>query len=301
MKQVFLLAAIMSLLLIVASVSAETETACERVDGAIKIYEIGENPVKDTDGNAGDACKELPDNYKINIFRFGLCTASPYNAANSLDSCSFLINSDSGVSHEIAYPSKANVTTNSKMAIGTYDHMILVVENRLGIKHTEEFDTAIYGATGSGKKCWTIASTTAYAGQRSGVLEASPGTPAMDCGDTPAPAYSYEIFDSMGEGGDDAVFRAEDDGGYEMDGGSMRAKLLKSDFTTASNFENADRMLVAINLKAAKAISESTTGFEIRFKMTDSVSVDLSYVEDTDRLYAIKNGADPFQIDLIVK
>jgi len=289
------------LALVLTSANAETETACERVDGAIKIYEVGDNPVKDTDGNAGDSCKELPDNYKINIFRFGLCTASAYNSANSLASCSFLINSDTGVSHEIAYPAKSDVTTNSKMAIGSYDHMVLVLENKLGIKHTEEFDTAIYGATGSGTQCWTIASTTAFAGQRSGTIEASPSTPAMDCGDTPAPAYSYEIFDSMGEGGENPVFKAEDDGGFEMAGGTMRAKLLKSDLTTATNFEDADRMLVAIQLKSSKAISESTTGFEIRFKMTDSVSVDLSYDGGTDRLYAVKNGADPFQIDLIVK
>jgi hypothetical protein len=287
--------------LVVTGVNAETETACERVDGAIKIYEIGENPVKDTDGNSGDACKELPDNYKINIFRFGLCKTSPYNATNNLDSCSFLVNSDTGVSHEIAYPAKADVTTNSKMAIGSYDHMVLVLENKLGIKHTEEFDTAIFGATGSGKKCWTIASTTAFAGQRSGVLQASPSTPAMDCGDTPAPAYSYEIFDSMGEGGESPVFKAEDDGGFEMGSGTMRAKLLKSDLTTATNFEDADRILVAIQLESSKSISEATTGFEIRFKMTDSVSVDLSYDGGSDRLYAVKNGADPFQIDLIVK
>jgi hypothetical protein len=287
--------------LVFTGVNAETETACERVDGAIKIYEIGENPVKDTDGNSGDACKELPDNYKINIFRFGLCKTSPYNATNNLDSCSFLVNSDTGVSHEIAYPAKADVTTNSKMAIGSYDHMVLVLENKLGIKHTEEFDTAIFGATGSGKKCWTIASTTAFAGQRSGVLQASPSTPAMDCGDTPAPAYSYEIFDSMGEGGESPVFKAEDDGGFEMGSGTMRAKLLKSDLTTATNFEDADRILVAIQLESSKSISEATTGFEIRFKMTDSVSVDLSYDGGSDRLYAVKNGADPFQIDLIVK
>ncbi|MGB0636615.1 MAG: hypothetical protein ACPGN6_04335 [Gammaproteobacteria bacterium] len=287
--------------LVVTGVNAETETACERVDGAIKIYEIGENPVKDTDGNSGDACKELPDNYKINIFRFGLCKTSPYNATNNLDSCSFLVNSDTGVSHEIAYPAKADVTTNSKMAIGSYDHMVLVLENKLGIKHTEEFDTAIFGATGSGKKCWTIASTTAFAGQRSGVLQASPSTPAMDCGDTPAPAYSYEIFDSMGEGGESPVFKAEDDGGFEMGSGTMRAKLLKSDLTTATNFEDAARILVAIQLESSKSISEATTGFEIRFKMTDSVSVDLSYDGGSDRLYAVKNGADPFQIDLIVK
>ena len=287
--------------LVVTGVNAETETACERVGGAIKIYEIGENPVKDTDGNSGDACKELPDNYKINIFRFGLCKTSPYNATNNLDSCSFLVNSDTGVSHEISYPAKADVTTNSKMAIGSYDHMVLVLENKLGIKHTEEFDTAIFGATGSGKKCWTIASTTAFTGQRSGVLQASPSTPAMDCGDTPAPAYSYEIFDSMGEGGESPVFKAEDDGGFEMGSGTMRAKLLKSDLTTATNFEDADRILIAIQLESSKSISEATTGFEIRFKMTDSVSVDLSYDGGSDRLYAVKNGADPFQIDLIVK
>ena len=126
-----------------ANVSAETETTCERVDGAIKIYEIGSDPVKDTSGNAGDACKEYPDNYQINIFRFGLCTADPYNATNDLESCSFLVKSDTGVSHEIAYPAKADMATNSQLENGTYSHMILVLENKLGVKHTEEFDTVL--------------------------------------------------------------------------------------------------------------------------------------------------------------
>jgi hypothetical protein len=306
---------------IVTVVAAETETACERNDnGAIRIYEIGENPVRDTAGNTGDACKELPDNYRINIFRFGLCTASPYNATNSLDSCSFLINSDAGVLHEIRSSAEAPVSTNSNMAIGPYEHMVLVLENKLGIKHTEEFELdplvslgntedgkPICGANGCGTKCWTIASTTAFTGQRSGVLQAGVSTPAMDCGDTPVPAYSYEIFDSMGDGGDDAVFTAEDDGGFETASGIMRARLLKADLTsdgnyeTATNFENAGYMLVATQFKTAKNITADTTGFEIRFKMTDSVSVDLSYAGDSDLLYAVKNGADPFQIDLIVK
>jgi hypothetical protein len=282
-------------------VMAETETACERVDGAIKIYEIGSDPVKDTSGNAGDACKELPDNYKINIFRFGLCTADPYNATNDLESCSFLVKSDTGVSHEIAYPAKADMATNSQLENGIYSHMILVLENKLGVKHTEEFDTVLYGKTGSGKKCWTIDSTTAYAGQRSGVVQASPATPAMDCGDTPVPAYTYEIFDSMGEGGEDAVFAGAGEGGFEMPAGTMRAKLLKADLTAATNFENAGRLLAAITLKKTKTVDASTTGFEIKFKMTDSVSVDLSYDEDNDRVYATKLGADPFQVDLIIK
>ena len=38
----------------------------------------------------------------------------------------------------------------------------------------------------------------------------------------------------------------------------------------------------------------------VLFKMTDSVSVDLTYDEGTDVLYAVKNGADPFQIDLVI-
>ena len=38
----------------------------------------------------------------------------------------------------------------------------------------------------------------------------------------------------------------------------------------------------------------------VLFKMTDSVSVDLDYDEGTDVLYAVKNGADPFQIDLVI-
>jgi hypothetical protein len=289
------------LFLCLANVGAETETTCTRNAGGAIIAGVGGVVVTDTDGNTGSACKELPDNYKINIFRFGLCTADPYNATNDLESCSFLVKSDTGVPHEIAYPAKADMATNSQIELGTYSHMVLVLENKLGVKHTEEYSTTLYGATGSGTSCWTIDSTTAYAGQRSGTVEANPENPAMDCGDTPAPAYTYEVYDSMGDGGDDAVFRGEGEGGFEMPAGTMRAKLLKADLTPATNFENAKRMLVGIALTTAKTIDTSTAGFEVRFKMTDSVSVDLAYVEDTDRIYAIKVGADPFQIDLIVK
>jgi hypothetical protein len=280
-------------------VSAETETTCTRnSDGAIIATTSG-MPVTDTDGNTGDACKEIPDFYEIKVFRFGLCTANLYTN-NDLPSCSFLVNSDTGVDHVISYPQKASLDTSSAMSLGTYDHMVLVLENKLGIKHTEQFSIAVNGATSSGTQCWTIDSTTAYAGGRDGVLNAGPETPAMDCGDnTPAAAYTYEIFDSFGEGGDGAIFSAVDDDGMSMSSGTMRAKLLEADLTTATKFQNADRLLVAAALSASKTVT-TTSAIELKFKMTDSVSVDLGYNEDDSKLFAIKSGADPFQVDLVI-
>ncbi|HCU88860.1 MAG TPA: hypothetical protein DGR97_02905 [Gammaproteobacteria bacterium] len=80
----------------------------------------------------------------------------------------------------------------------------------------------------------------------------------------------------------------------------MFAKLLKSDNqTAATNFQDADRMLVSIRLSTPKTVTATST-FQLKFKMTDSVSVDLAYDGAAGRLYAIKNGADPFQIDLVI-
>ncbi len=287
------------LLLFVSSyVSAETETSCTRnADGAV-IAELTESPVTDTDGNMGASCKESPDYYKIKLFRFGLCTSNPFTN-NDLSSCSFMVNSDTGVEHVISYPQKAELATNSAMSLGTYDHMVLVLENKLGIKHTEQFSIPLYGATGSGTQCWTIESTSSYAGNRTGVQNASPETPLMDCGDTPAPGYSYEVFDSLGEGGDGAVFLGTDEGGMAMAAGNMRAKLLKSDLTNATTFQNADRLLVGVALSTAKTVTASSA-FELKFKIMGSVSVDTAYDSGENKLWAIKNGADPFQVDLIV-
>lgn len=305
MKKILAMFAMLTMLGLVGKVTAETDTTCTRNIAGEIIANPSNEPVTDTNGNTGQSCKEVPDFYKIKVFRFGLCSANPFPTSD-LSSCSFFVNSDTGVEHVITYPTEAKLSINNQMAVGTYGYMVLILDNRLGIKHTERFSIPVFGATGSGQQCWTINSTTSFVGQRSGVLQASPETPAMDCGDTPAPAYTYEIYDSMGIGedaggdGENPVFSATGGEGFEAPSGKMYARLLKSDnVTTATTFQDADRMLVSIALTTPKTITVDSS-FQLRFKMSDSVSVDLAYDDGVNRLYAIKNGADPFQIDLVI-
>ena len=83
---------------------AETEAACKRnSDGEIIVANgNGQNIVTDIEENTGDSCKEAPDFYRLKFYRFGLCKSNPIaNSTNDFSSCSYLVNSDIGVSHVI--------------------------------------------------------------------------------------------------------------------------------------------------------------------------------------------------------
>jgi hypothetical protein len=47
-------------------------------------------------------------------------------------------------------------------------------------------------------------------------------------------------------------------------------------------------------------ITDATSSMNLAFKLTDAVSVDLELGGD-DNIYAIKNGADPFQVVVTVQ
>ena len=153
---------------------AETKTACERnADGAIIVGNQGSAFVTDTNGKTGNSCKEVPDFYKIQLFRFGLCSQNPYLNNNSLASCTFLLNSDAGVDHVIEWTGNSATldtsTADSPIAIGSYNFMVIVLKNELQVKHTEQFSRTLTGKTSSGITCWTTNSITSFTNQRSSI------------------------------------------------------------------------------------------------------------------------------------
>ena len=94
-----------------------------------------------------------------------MCKSNPIaNSTNDFSSCSYLVNSDIGVSHVITYPSTALLNTNSTMAAGTYNFLLLLLNNSLEQKHTETFSLPLVGSSGTGKTCWTLEKATAYGG-----------------------------------------------------------------------------------------------------------------------------------------
>jgi hypothetical protein len=278
---------------------AETETACERnADGAIIVGNQGSAFVTDTNGNTGNSCKEVPDFYKIQLFRFGLCSQNPYLNNNSLASCTFLLNSDAGVDHVIEGTGNSATldtsTADSPIAIGSYNFMVIVLKNELQVKHTEQFSRTLTGKTSSGITCWTTNSITSFTNQRSSIAETNPNVRSslgMDCGAAgdAAPEYTTEVFDSF-SGGPNSPFEAN------MVGNNQWVRLMKSNnLDTADTADNGARILFVQSNNAEVTL---TSSFTLKFTLTDAVSIDME--NDNGTIYAIKNGADPFQVSLTI-
>ena len=288
---------------------AETQTKCEKnVSDEIIINGVTDAQlVTDTSGNFGNSCKEIPDKYKVTFYRLGLCKTDPVLNENRLDDCILFVNSDAGVSHIIEGVGAGSAldiaTADPAILPGSYSYIVLVVSNELQIMHTETFgghlaSQSITGATGSGNVCWTIAKKTMYSGHRlvaADLVTPEPGAAkraqlAMDCGATVGASLDFtsEVFDSLGDGVDPW-------NGQILDA-DFSVRLLQSDnLTAATDKDNGSRMLVSF---PNESIVTNNSKFNIQFKLTDSVSVDLA--PDLGVIYALKNGADPFQVSIVI-
>ena len=283
---------------------------CEKSSGStIRVY-AGANPFKqaaDTN-NAGDQCSEIPDAYRINIYKFGTCTADPF-IANDFSTCSYFIDSETPVIHTIeGVGVPTPLATTGVITPGTYGYGFMILDNSLEVKHTQTYDTAMFSnpderGVETGTVCWSIDYTTSYGGFDAALREkGTTSSTGIECGapGTEAPAFTKEIFDSMGEG-HPAAFLATDATSYTLPSGdSMKAKLLQdNNISIATGFGNAKRIFAVVDFATDKVVTASSK-FEIKFKLTDAVSVDSGYDSDNNRQYIVKMGADPFQVDVVV-
>jgi hypothetical protein len=292
---------------------------CEKSSGSIiKVYQglgspapAGSSPFKqaaDT-SNDGSYCSEIPDAYRINIYKFGTCTADPF-AANDFSTCSYFIDSETPVVHTIqGVGVPAALATTGVIAPGTYGYGFMILNNSLEVKHTQTFDTAMFsnpagGGIVSGTTCWSIAYTTTYGGFDPALRDnGSVTSTGIECGTAAdaAPAFTKEIFDSLGGGFGEEAFTPTDASSYTQPSGDvMRAKLLQDDnASVATGFANAKRIFVRVDFATDKVVTASSN-FEINFKLTDAVAIDTGYDVGAERQYIIKMGADPFQVDVVV-
>ena len=108
--------------------------ACEKDGSAIKVYN-GPEPFKqaaDTN-NTGDQCSEIPDAYRINIYKFGTCTADPF-VANDFSTCEYFIDSPTPVVHTIVgIGSPQPLATTGSIGPGTYSYGFMILSNSLEV------------------------------------------------------------------------------------------------------------------------------------------------------------------------
>ena len=288
---------------------AETETTCVRnTDGEI-IVAAQSNVVTDTDGNLGDACQEIPDVYRLQFYKVGLCTADPLASVQTdYSSCSFFLDSTSATVLDITMPASSSLPITSLPAIGTYGYMVLLISNALQLQHTEVFSANVKGSDGvAGKYCSTNSNITSYSGFKTQGVIGNPVNPTLEnlpsattlgmtCGSTaPTAQFTTEYMDNFADDPEND-FVADTPGAYTLTGGTMKGRLTQVDnTTTATSANNSERLAVVFTFTAPQTVT-SASQYDLNFKIQDSVSVDLSYHGVSNTIYAIKGGANPFQI-----
>jgi hypothetical protein len=291
------------LLLILALLMANpTQAACSRnAAGAIITDADGGSAMVTNDGTLGDQCQEIPDNYLIKFFKFGICTADPI--APDFSSCSFMLNDDNGVDHIISMPNEGSLPTGDfDIPPGTYTHMVGVLSNRFGIRHTETFTEALRGLTGTGTTCWSIADkVTNYTNETvnnttdthdATATDNAPDTNTLECGTAGAadPGFSYEVINVFSDACSSFDGYWNTGGGRTMSNGTAEARLLQTDNSAATACTDGTKMLWVVEWTTPKTVTKASQ-FSLEFKLTDSVSVDLGSAGGVGQ--AVKMGADP--------
>ena len=295
------------LLLILAILMANpAQATCLRnAAGAIITDADGVDLLVNDSGGTTDQCQELPDNYLIKFFKFGICTADPMNAAGNpnFSSCAFMLNNDVGIDHVIKMPNEGSLPTGDfDIPPGTYTHMVGVMSNRFGIKHTETFSEALRGLTNSGTTCWSIADkVTNYTNETvnnttnthdATATDNAPSTNTLECGSASDadPGFSYEVINVFSEACSSWDGYWDSGAGRTMSNGTAEAKILKTDESAATACTDGTKMLWVVQWTSPKVITK-TSQFSLEFKLTDSVSVDLGDASGVGQ--AVKMGADP--------
>ena len=300
---------LIGLFLISITFSTGADASCRYNSGLLDVqsgnqeYQVYDDAI--AGGRYVDACNDTPDEYEITFYKLGLCTAT--TAANDLSSCQYIVNNTSGVTHVI----KAG--TSGTMAIpefsidnGTYTHMVILVSNKLGIKHSFTAANSLTGASSStGTSCWTsVAGPSAYTNEQftspHGATTAD-GAQLISCGaaSASAPVFSYEVINKLtGEECSDSWAANGDYSNFGTVGnGTAEVSLLKTDDSFATACTDAARILWTTTLTTPYVVTADST-FQLNMKTTDSVSIDFSNDENDNNI--MKMGADPIQLYLTV-
>ena len=196
MNNIFFATLLLFILLIGSNANAANYSICAtNADGAILVDErdgdntsfaLASSPTSFTHANSDDAdkggyCEVTPDNYKIKMFKMGLCTEDPYRepdagAGNTvgadLSSCVTVFDKSAGKEVNIQPGGEVDLLDGEALIlpIGTYSYIYALIDNVIQIKHIQEyavasgagdFDIRGYHATvndgsaGVGKFCYT--------------------------------------------------------------------------------------------------------------------------------------------------
>lgn len=283
-------------------------------DGAIvTVSGDSETPVKDDTADeeiaantAKESCLITPDVYKLNIYKFGLCTADP--DLNDLTSCQMFFEQAAGVEVDI----KAGVSATLPIPEfyiepGTYPFLYVQLSSKLGMKWSGRFSNDVDGSSGDGNGgtyCWSsnagsrassypddgAAFTTAHG------TSLAQNVKTMDCGTAEgAVVFSYEALTKFSQSNCSSALEANGDKStFEIEGtgtarGIPTVNLLTAADVFATTCANAAKIAWTTALSTPYVVTENST-FAMSIKATAANSIEFSDGDDNDILL-ISSGA----------
>ena len=302
---------LISLFLISAVFTTAADASCRYTDAGLLDVAVdgsgnSDAPVYETSrGARGDQCSDTPDEYEITFYKLGICTAT--TAANDLSSCQYIVDDAAGVNHVIvAGTSGAMAIPEFAIDPGTYPYMVVVLSNKLGIKHSFTASNSVTGVSSSaGTTCWTsVAGPSSYTNEQftspHGATTAD-GAQLISCGALAdsAPAFSYEVINKLTEElcSENWVANGDYSSFGTVGNGTAEVSLLKSTDVFATACTDAAKILWTTTLTTPYVVTTEST-WQLNMRTTDSVSIDFDGDENNNNI--MKMGADPVQLYLTV-
>jgi len=274
-------------------------------DGAIvTVSGNSTKPVKDDTADeeiaantAKDSCLITPDIYKLNIYKFGLCTADP--DLNDLSSCQMFFESAAGIELDIQKGVSATLPIPEfYIEPGTYPYLYVQLSSKLGMKWSGTFSNAVDGSSGDGNGgtyCWSsnagmrassyptggAAFTTAHG------TSLADNVKTMDCGTAEGTVvttyelltkFSEENCSALGANGDKVTFAIEGTGSTR---GIPTVNLLTAADAFATTCANAAKIAWTTALSTSYVITENST-FAMSIVATAANSLEFSDGNDND-------------------
>ena len=274
-------------------------------DGAIvTVSGNSTTPVKDDTADeeiaantAKDSCLITPDIYKLNIYKFGLCTADP--DLNDLSSCQMFFESAAGIELDIQKGVSATLPIPEfYIEPGTYPYLYVQLSSKLGMKWSGTFSNDVDGSSGDGNGgtyCWSsnagmrassfpdggAAFTTAHG------TSLADNVKTMDCGTAEGTVVTtYELLTKFSEENCSALAANGDKSTMAIEGtGSTRGIPTVSLLTTADAFAttcaNAAKIAWTTALSTPYVVTENST-FAMSAVATAANSLEFSDGNDND-------------------
>ena len=287
-----------------------SENSAAPVKGTVTRYEDDGTTVEYAAGDATTDCLITPDVYKLNVYKFGLCTADP--DLNDLTSCQMFFESAAGIEIDVQAGVSATLDI-PEFAIdpGTYPYVYVLLSNKFGMKWSGRMSNAVDGSSGDGNGgtfCWTSnaglrASTFVTTNAHGSSLASNVKT--MGCGTSEGTVvFANEVLtrftsgdcsSDLADDGDRSPF--EDKEGAGAARGLPTVNLLTSADVFATTCANAAKIAWTTDLDTAYTITEDST-FEMSVKATDANNFEFSSGSSDNDIKLIQSGAPKIYLNV---